>query len=60
MKSTVLLTNVNEFNLSADDGGKWVLMCLSHGYFIQDTNKKRLAGHKKYSSQWCNECGANA
>lgn len=54
----------------ADDGGKWAVMCehldpTSGDWYnagiIQDTNKKRLAGHRTEVRgdgfcDWCPEC----
>jgi hypothetical protein len=54
------------------DGGKWALMCEHldivsgewfNGGIIQDTNKKRLAGHRSEVRgagfcDWCPECQA--
>lgn len=50
---TIKLAQADEFGLT----GSWVLMCLIHGNFIQDTNKKRLAGWKAFPGQWCYVCG---
>ena len=38
------------------DGGKYELMCMAHGCFIQDTNKQRLWGWAKHSIEWCGSC----
>ena len=41
------------FGLSDKDGGKWTMVCISHGYLIQDNNKARLWGHADSVAEWC-------
>jgi len=53
----ITLADTDYFGLSADDGGKWVLMCEKHSEFIQDTCKKRLWTHANESFAWCESCG---
>ena len=48
--------SAEELGVSAEDGGKWVLVCEPHGQIVQDTNKKRLAQWKNHSAQWCSDC----
>jgi len=42
--------------LSIADGGKWVLMCKTHGGIVQDTNKVRLWKNRFDVLDWCEEC----
>lgn len=53
---SVTLYSTDEIGLSAEDGGKWVLVCETHGHIIQDTNKRRLLGWKRYPKEWCEAC----
>lgn len=52
----VEIGTVEQFGLDINGGGKHVLVCLDHGFIIQDTNKKRLMTHKNHSSEWCELC----
>jgi hypothetical protein len=51
--STVELCHVDDYGLSADDGGKWLLICVAHGSIIQDTNKARLWQNANDVANWC-------
>ena len=53
---TVTMCLAEDEGLSIDDGGKWVLMCESHGGIAQDTNKRRLWSNADEVSEWCEEC----
>jgi len=50
---TVELCHIDDYGLSADDGGKWVLVCVDHSSIIQDTNKARLWQLADSVSEWC-------
>jgi len=41
------------YGLSDNDGGKWTMICISHAYLIQDTNKARLWRHADSVADWC-------
>lgn len=51
--ATVELTHVDDWGLNAEDGGKWVLVCLEHSSILQDTNKSRLWTHADDVASWC-------
>ena len=55
---TICLTE--DEGLDVLDGGKWLLMCETHGGIIQDTNKSRLWAWASFPSEWCEECRAKA
>ena len=42
--------------LSVQDGGKWLLMCETHGCILQDTNKSRLWGWADQPEIFCGGC----
>mgnify|MGYP006274709635 CR=1 FL=1 len=44
---------VDDYGLSANDGGKWVMVCVAHSSIIQDTNKKRLWRQVDDVANWC-------
>ena len=54
VKVTLCLTE--EEGLCVEDGGKWLLMCETHGQIVQDTNKSRLWGWASTPDQWCGAC----
>ncbi len=64
MKSRVvngkrITISLTEFEgLNPDDGGKWVLMCETHSFIIQDTNKRRLWAWSTEPQSWCEDCQA--
>lgn len=39
-----------------EDGGKYELVCVNHGFLIQDDNKKRLWKWADWSFDWCATC----
>lgn len=39
-----------------DDGGKYQLLCLNHGYLIQSNNKNILWRHADDVMNWCAAC----
>ena len=41
------------FGCSNDCGGKWAMVCVNHGFIIQDTNKARLWSHANNVADWC-------
>lgn len=49
----VEICHVDDYGLNADDGGKWVLVCVAHSSIVQDTNKKRLWQHARSVADWC-------
>jgi hypothetical protein len=51
---TICLTE--DEGLCVEDGGKWLLMCESHGSILQDTNKNRLWGNADEVADWCETC----
>ena len=53
MNATATLYHVDEVGLSAEDGGRWVLICDTHGHIIQDTNRRRLSQWKNHVIEWC-------
>jgi hypothetical protein len=54
VKVTLCLTE--EEGLSIQDGGKWLLMCETHGGIVQGTNKNRLWGWSNMPTEWCDGC----
>jgi len=52
----VTLCLTEDEGLSITDGGKWLLMCETHGGIIQDSNKSRLWGWSKNPEQFCDGC----
>ena len=52
----VTLSLTEDEGLSVADGGKWVLVCETHGGIIQDTNKTRLWANRFDVTDWCEEC----
>jgi hypothetical protein len=57
---TVTICLTEDEGLSIQDGGKWLLMCESHGYILQGTNKTRLWSNRFEVADWCEECRAKA
>lgn len=55
---TVTLCSTESEGLCIADGGKWLLMCETHGGIVQDTNKKRLWSLANEVTSWCSECQA--
>jgi hypothetical protein len=53
---TVTLCLAELEGLDSIDGGKWLLMCETHGGIIQDTNKNRLWGWATQPQSWCGTC----
>jgi hypothetical protein len=51
---TICLTE--DEGLSVKDGGKWLLMCETHGRIAQDTNYARLWSNADEVADWCEEC----
>lgn len=51
---TICLTE--DEGLCVEDGGKWLLMCETHGGILQDTNKTRLWGWSNVPTEWCDGC----
>jgi hypothetical protein len=47
------LDRTKAFGGSDSDGGKWTMVCVSHGYLLQDTNKARLWSHADGVEEWC-------
>jgi hypothetical protein len=41
------------------DGGKYQLVCNTHGYLIQDDNKRRLWAFASEVAEWCGACQGN-
>ena len=39
-----------------EDGGKYGLLCNTHGYLIQDDSKNRLWKWADWSFDWCGAC----
>ena len=58
VKITLCLTE--EEGLCIQDGGKWLLMCETHGGIVQDTNKSRLWAWASTPEEWCSECKRKA
>ena len=56
----VSIWSTEEQGLSIQDGGKWVLICETHGGIAQDTNYARLWSHADEVAEWCGECQENA
>jgi hypothetical protein len=54
VKVTLCLTE--DQGLCIEDGGKWLLMCETHGGIVQDTNKNRLWGWSNDPATWCYGC----
>jgi len=54
VKVTLCLTE--EEGLCIQDGGKWLLMCETHGGIVQGTNKSRLWGWSNMPTEWCDGC----
>jgi hypothetical protein len=54
----VTLCLTEDEGLCIEDGGKWLLMCETHGGIVQDTNKTRLWANANEVSDWCEECRA--
>ncbi len=49
--------SLTEFEgLDPECGGKWLLMCESHGFILQDTNRRRLWAWSNSPEDWCEEC----
>ena len=53
---TITLCLAEDEGLDSRDGGKWLLMCETHGGIIQDTNKSRLWGWATQPQQFCHGC----
>ena len=53
-KITICLTN--DQGLSIEDGGKWLLLCETHGYILQGKNKSRLWGWADQPEMFCAGC----
>lgn len=51
---TICLTE--DEGLCIADGGKWLLMCETHGFIVQDTNKARLWSNANEVIDWCDGC----
>lgn len=59
-------SNVSQVELAEtpEDGGKWAIYCehtnaageISYTAILQDSNKKRLAQWRNYSTEWCAGC----
>lgn len=56
----VTLCLTEDEGLDINDGGKWLLMCETHGGIVQDTNKTRLWKAADEVTDWCGECQAKA
>jgi len=54
----VTLCLTEDEGLCIEDGGKWLLMCETHGGIVQDTNRNRLWGWASFPQEWCEECRA--
>lgn len=52
----VTLCLTEDEGLDILDGGKWLLMCETHGGITQDTNKNRLWGWSSTPSGFCDGC----
>ena len=52
----VTLCLTEDEGLCVADGGKWLLICETHGGIIQDTNKTRLWENRFEVTDWCSEC----
>lgn len=52
----VTLCLTEDEGLCVEDGGKWLLMCETHGGILQDTNKSRLWESADEVADWCAEC----
>ena len=39
-----------------EDGGKYQLLCDTHGYLIQDNDKNRLWKWANWPFDWCGAC----
>jgi hypothetical protein len=55
---TICLTE--DEGLCVEDGGKWLLMCETHGGILQDTNKSRLWSDANEVADWCDGCKEKA
>lgn len=49
-----------EEGLDVQDGGKWVLICYTHGLLVQHKNKKHLWGFAATPEIWCGGCRRTA
>jgi hypothetical protein len=56
---TVIMSSTEDQGLCAEDGGKWVLICETHAYIIQHTNKNKLWGFAATPEIWCGGCQGN-
>jgi hypothetical protein len=52
----VTLCLTEDEGLCVEDGGKWLLMCETHGGILQDTNKSRLWSDANEVADWCDGC----
>jgi len=52
----VIMCLTEDEGLDINDGGKWLLICVTHGSIVQDTNKKRLWGWAPTPNHWCGGC----
>jgi len=56
---TVTICLTEDEGLCIEDGGKWLLMCETHGGIVQDTNYRRLWAWAAFPADWCEECRIN-
>ena len=52
----VSIWSTEEQGLSVEEGGKWVIICETHGGIIQGTNFARLWSHANQVGEWCEAC----